>query len=153
LCVATLETHALIRRPLPFCALPLLALAVLGTGGARAASHSHQTFTSGAHDKEMLSLAPGTRMEQRCNARAMGEISRARTDLHPDELVAYAFADTVTSENAVKAPGAAVRSGGKWYRLSYSCRTSADGMSVLSFDYTLGGVVPKSDWSAHYLVP
>ncbi|OYX71464.1 MAG: hypothetical protein B7Y95_12960 [Rhizobiales bacterium 32-66-11] len=143
----------MIRRPLPFCALPLLALAVLGTSGARAASHSHQTFTSGAHDKEMLSLAPGTRMEQRCNARAMGEISRARKDLHPDELVAYAFGDTQVSGTAVKAPGAAVRSGETWYRLSYSCRTSADGMNVLSFDYTLGNAVPKKDWSAHYLVP
>ncbi|MFG1423273.1 DUF930 domain-containing protein [Roseixanthobacter liquoris] len=143
----------MIRRPLSFCALPLLALALMGPSGAFAASRSQQTFASGAHDKEMLSLAPGTRMEQRCNARAMGEVGRGHKDLHPDELVAYAFADTVTSDTAVKAPGAAVRSGGKWYRLSYSCRTSPDGMTVLSFEYSLGDVVPKSDWSAHYLVP
>ncbi|MEP9366768.1 DUF930 domain-containing protein [Xanthobacter sp. VNH20] len=141
-------------RPLMLsCGSAALALALLGTGGALAASRNQQTFASGAHDKEMLSLAPGTRMEQRCNARAMGEVGRGHKDLHPDELVAYAFADTVTSAGAVKAPGAAVRSGGKWYRLSYSCRTSPDGMTVLSFDYTLGAVVPKSDWSAHYLVP
>lgn len=102
---------------------------------------------------QMLSLAPRARMEQRCNARAMGLISREHKGLRPDELVAYAFADTVAKDGKVDAPGAAVRSGGKWYHLSYSCQTNDNGMGVSTFSYTLGEVVPHQQWAEHYLVP
>ncbi len=101
----------------------------------------------------MLHLSPATRVEQRCNARAMGEIQRQHQGMRPDELVAYAFADTKVGADTVSAPGAAVRSAGHWFRLSYRCQTSADGMDIRSFSYELGKEVPRTDWSAHYLVP
>ncbi|MEW6121487.1 MAG: DUF930 domain-containing protein [Pseudomonadota bacterium] len=104
-------------------------------------------------DAAILSLAPNARVEQRCNARAMGVIGREHRDLHPDELVAYAFADTVITGPAIRAPGAAVRSGGKWYRLSYACTTKDDGKDILTFQYTLGAIVPRDQWDGHYLVP
>ncbi|WP_234052181.1 MULTISPECIES: DUF930 domain-containing protein [unclassified Xanthobacter] len=104
-------------------------------------------------DQMILHLAPAARVEQRCNARAMGVISREHHDMRPDELVAYAFADTKVGADNIVAPGAAVRSSGHWYRLSYRCRTSADGMDIKEFSYVLGHEVPRADWSAHYLVP
>lgn len=110
--------------------------------GARPAGHS-----------EILLLAPSARIEQRCNAKAMGVIGREHRDLQPDELVAYAFADTVIKGASIRAPGAAVRSGGKWYHLSYVCETAHDGTDVASFTYTLGAVVPRDEWDGHYLVP
>ncbi len=106
-------------------------------------------------DKAIEMLAPETRLEQRCNARAMGAISREHPDFAPDELVAYAFADPDTDIDAdtIKAPGAAVRSKGHWYHLAYRCQTTADGLDVVTFSYALGEVVPRGDWDAHYLVP
>ncbi|WP_245454182.1 DUF930 domain-containing protein [Aquabacter cavernae] len=104
-------------------------------------------------DAAILKLAPNARVEQRCNARAMGVIGREHRDLRPDELVAYAFADTLITGPTIRAPGAAVRSGGKWYRLSYTCTTRDDGVDIAAFQYTLGNVVPRADWDAHYLVP
>lgn len=104
-------------------------------------------------DKSILSLAPNARVEQRCNARAMGVIGREHHDLRPDELVAYAFADTIIKGETIRAPGAAVRSRGKWYRLSYTCSTKDDGVDIVTFQYKLGAVVPREDWDAHYLVP
>ncbi len=98
-------------------------------------------------------LAPNVRIEQRCNAKAMGVIGREHHDLHPDELVAYAFADTVIKDASIRAPGAAVRSAGKWFRLSYTCETGDNGTSVVTFQYKLGSMVPREDWDAHYLVP
>lgn len=92
-------------------------------------------------------------MEQRCNAKAMGEIDHDHRDMHPDELVAYAFADPVTKGSTLEATGAAVRSRGKWYRLSYVCETAQDGTQVLTFSYSLGGVVSRDEWEGHYLVP
>lgn len=104
-------------------------------------------------DKSILLLAPNARVEQRCNARAMGVIGREHHDLRPDELVAYAFADTIIKGETIRAPGAAVRSRGKWYRLSYTCATKDDGVDIDTFQYKLGAVVPREDWDAHYLAP
>jgi len=101
----------------------------------------------------MLKLAPSARAEQRCNARAMGVVSREHKDMQPDELVAYAFQDSVITAAEVNAPGGAIRSHGAWYRISYHCITSADGLEVQEFDYRLGSAVPRAQWADHYLVP
>lgn len=102
--------------------------------------------------EQMLKLAPSARVEQRCNARAMGDVGREHPGMRPDELVAYAFADPQIDGATVKAPGAAVRSRGTWYRLSYDCETADEGLTIRSFKYVLGEPVPKKDWAEHYLV-
>lgn len=150
--------------------LPAVAALCLGIGvscldasSAAAARHKksgqHDTARTQTarndtgRDPAMLHVDPATRVEQRCNARAMGVVSREREGMRPDELVAYAFADTHQQDGAISAPGAAIRSAGHWYHLSYQCRTSADGMDVTDFSYVLGAEVPKEDWSEHSLVP
>ncbi|WP_183429052.1 DUF930 domain-containing protein [Mesorhizobium sp. RMAD-H1] len=125
----------------------VLAIAAAGlASSAFAADHS-------AIRRQIAKLDPQTRLEQRCNGRAIGRIARERKGMSPEEVVAYAFADTIKSEHAMKAPGAAFRSKGKWYHLSYNCHTTDDNMSIVSFDYRIGAVVPRSEWSKHYLVP
>lgn len=108
---------------------------------------------SSRRDDVMLHVDPATRIEQRCNASAMGTVESEHKDMRPDELVAYAFADPQLGKASIRAPGAAVRSRGHWYHLSYTCRTSDDGMDVETLTYTLGDEVPRSDWAAHSLVP
>ncbi|WP_029002927.1 DUF930 domain-containing protein [Azorhizobium doebereinerae] len=112
-----------------------------------------QPAAAASREEQILKLAPSARIEQRCNAKAMGTINREHKDLRPDELVAYAFADTKIRDGLIEAPGAAVRSGGKWYHLSYTCQTTNNGTAVESFDYVLGTVVPRPQWAEHYLVP
>lgn len=102
---------------------------------------------------QMLKLDPATRIEQRCDARAMGIVGREHKGYRPDEFVAYAFADPVMRGTQIKAPGGAIRSAGRWYKLSYVCETSSDGLDIKSFSYQLGAEVPRSEWDAHYLVP
>ncbi len=106
-----------------------------------------------SRSEEMLKLTPETRLEQRCNGRAMGAISREHKGFRPDEFVAYAFAETAIRGALIRAPGGALRSGGKWYRVSYVCETSPDGLEVKSFSYQHGEMVPRKDWNAHFLVP
>jgi hypothetical protein len=101
----------------------------------------------------MLSLSPETRIEQRCDARAMGAVSREHRGFKPDEFVAYAFADPVTRGHMIAADGAALRSHGVWYHAAYRCETSDDGLEIKSFSYTLGAPVPRQEWDKHYLVP
>ena len=134
-----------------------LALGAGPTGAEAARKHRHEHAPAqqdgSKPDAAMLHVDLPTRIEQRCNARVMGDIGRANKDMRPDETVAYAFADPKLGDASIEAPGAAVRSRGHWYHLSYSCRTSADGMDVLSLTFTLGDEVPREDWSAHSLVP
>ncbi|MGU3493301.1 DUF930 domain-containing protein [Xanthobacteraceae bacterium A53D] len=108
---------------------------------------------AGSGEDAILRLAPAARVEQRCNAKAMGTINREQKGMRPDELLAYAFADTKLSGGHIVAPGAAVRSAGKWYHLAYDCQTAADGTQVKGFTYKLGAVIPHAEWSEHYLVP
>lgn len=119
------------------------AILALSTSFAGASSVSSQ----------LLKLDPKTRLEQRCNARAMGAIQREHKGMDPDELVAYSFSDPVTQSHFIKAEGAAVRTGGEWYHLSYECRTTDDNMTVTAFKYELGGMIPHAQWTGHYLVP
>jgi hypothetical protein len=47
--------------------------------------------------------------------------------------------------------GGAFRSRGKWYQFSFTCRSSADYMKVLSFRYQLGAVIPEDKWETYGL--
>lgn len=131
-------------RRLALGAILLAGLALLPAGVAAFAA---------SPDKTMLLLEPTERMEQRCNARAMGEVSRQHPGMHPDELVAYAFSDTRIRDDQVTAAGAAVRSGGHWYHLSYRCVTKDEGLGIETLTYVLGDQIPRDDWDAHGLVP
>lgn len=111
------------------------------------------TAAAPGRDAIMLHVDPAARVEQRCNARAMGVVEREQKGMRPDEMVAYAFADPQVGTTSITAPGAAIRSAGHWYRISYRCRTTPDGMDVVDFSYQLGAEVPKQEWSAHSLVP
>ena len=118
------------------------SVVLMTTGAGHAASTRQQ---------QMLKLSPETRVEQRCDARAMGAVQREHKGYRPDEFVAYAFADPVLRGSKISAPGGAIRSNGKWYRLSYTCKTGAKHIEIKDFDYRIGSMVPRSAWTEHYL--
>lgn len=101
---------------------------------------------------QLKKLDPQTRLEQRCDIEAMHRLRR-ETRWQPDKVLAYAFSDPVMTKTSIKAEGAAFRSHGKWYRFSFSCKTASDYLTVTSFDYKTGDIVPRKNWDAHYLVP
>ena len=101
--------------------------------------------------KQLEKLDPDTRLEQRCDIEAMDRISAAKKGFKVDKVVAYTFAEPVPGENSHKAPGAVFRSDGEWYRLSYTCTTSAEHIDIKSFDYRIGSMVPRAAWTEHYL--
>ena len=80
-------------------------------------------------------------------------ITREQKGFRPDEIIAYAFADVAIDKDRVVARGAAFRNRGEWYRLSYQCQTADEGLSIVSFSYTMGSRVPKDQWAEHFLVP
>lgn len=98
-------------------------------------------------------MDPGTRFEQRCNIEAMDRIHAADSKLRPSELVTYAFGQPKVEGNVMIAEGAAFRSHNTWRHLWFRCKTDDAHMNVLAFHYKIGSVVPRSNWSGHYLVP
>ncbi len=98
-------------------------------------------------DRGLLKLDLNTRVEQRCNERAGSDVSRGNKALQVDRVIAYAFAETQVNGTEVVAPGAIARSRGKWYRLSFRCKTTEDGLGIVSFEHELGPEVPDWDQS------
>jgi hypothetical protein len=101
-------------------------------------------------ERSLRSLAPEARLEQICDYTAMKRI-RAEGKFRPDRAVGYAIAEAKVSGNTLVAAGAAFRSRKKWYRLSYTCTTTADRMKVLKFEYEVGPEIPEERWSAYGL--
>lgn len=122
--------------------IPLYSIGVINSAFAISASEKRQ----------LEKLDPRTRIEQRCDIEAMNRIAKDRK-YSPDKVIAYSFADPKITKNHVHAPGAAFRSRGQWYRLSYECQTGNDAMTAVEFSYQIGGLIPRQLWDKHYLVP
>ncbi|MEI9404059.1 DUF930 domain-containing protein [Mesorhizobium argentiipisi] len=99
----------------------------------------------------LMKLDPETRLEQRCDAEVLDQISHDDHNYKADRVVAYAFATPQMSADAIKSSGAAFRSKGQWYRLKFKCQTAPDHMQVLQFRYKIGDEIPESDWSKYNL--
>jgi Domain of Unknown Function (DUF930) len=101
-----------------------------------------------AIDQKMLSqikrLAPRDQLEQRCDTEGMAKVKG-------DKVIAYTFSDPHYRKAHIDAPGAVFRRSGEWYRLSYSCTTSADHVDIVSFDYKIGSRVPREEWEQYQL--
>ncbi|CAO4155489.1 hypothetical protein LPLAFNJD_LOCUS4457 [Methylorubrum aminovorans] len=100
-----------------------------------------------ARDRLMLKVELSTRIEQRCDARAGGEVSRRHPGFKADKVIAYALAEPQEHGTEVVATGAVVRSRGRWFRLSFRCRTTPDGLGIVAFEHTLGAEIPGWDVS------
>ncbi len=101
--------------------------------------------------KELMVLTPQERMEQRCDIEAMDRIRSEQKGFSPDKVIAYTFADPVIEGSRFKAKGAVFRSKGEWYRLKFSCETGPRRVSIKSFDYKIGSIVPREEWQQYYL--
>ena len=101
--------------------------------------------------KGLLELDMGARLEQRCDYEAMLRIARDQKRFSPDRVVAGAMEAAKADGDVLSGDGAAFRSKGKWYGLSYVCKTSDDHMNVLDFDYRIGDLIPEDKWEEYGL--
>lgn len=104
-------------------------------------------------ENELDRLDPEEKLEQRCDIEALARIDAARKDMNPNKVIAYTFAPTEVDGTTMDAPGAAVRSRGHWYKLSYHCAAASDELAIKSFSFKLGKEIPRSDWERLYLYP
>jgi len=95
-------------------------------------------------------LDPQTRLEQVCDLEVMKRL-RQTGRFAPDRAKSYVASEPAMTGHTLVAKGAAFRSGGTWYALSFHCKGSADHMSVLSLSYQVGKPIPASKWSEYGL--
>ncbi|HVI28166.1 DUF930 domain-containing protein [Hansschlegelia sp.] len=96
-------------------------------------------------------LEPETRFHQVCDIETMKRIQAERGAIRPDRMVIDAIRPASEAGDTLSGDGGAIRSGGKWYRLAFSCRASTDRMRVLSLSYRIGGAIPEKDWERYGL--
>jgi hypothetical protein len=102
-------------------------------------------------ERSLRLLAPTERLEQLCDYTAMTQIRKDKRQLRPDRAVANAMSDVQHKSDMLVAKGAAVRSRGKWYALSYTCSADAEHLKVTSFTYKLGAEIPEGKWAGYGL--
>ena len=102
-------------------------------------------------ERSLRKLAPRERLVQLCDYTAMKRIRHDNRKFRPDRAVADAVIQTRVTDDSVQAAGAAFRSRGKWYALSYTCKASAETLKVESFSYKIGEEIPESKWASYGL--
>jgi hypothetical protein len=95
-------------------------------------------------------LDPQTRLEQVCDLEIMTRLKRTGRYL-PDRAKSYVSSAPKMAGHTLVAKGAAFRSGGKWYELSFICKGSDDHLKVLTVDYHIGKLIPDTKWSEYGL--
>lgn len=91
-----------------------------------------------------------TRLEQACDMEVMSRI-RKTGQFAPDRAKSYVISEPKRMGHTLIAKGAAFRSGGKWYELSFICKGSSDHLTVQAIDYKIGKLIPTSKWPEYGL--
>lgn len=102
-------------------------------------------------ERTLKLLMPADRMAQLCDYTAMSRIRKDLPKFRPDRAVANASVEVVIAGNSLEAKGGAFRSRGTWYALSYTCKTDAEHLKVLSFNYKVGDEIPQEKWASYGL--
>jgi len=163
--VAALEAPAPPQQPIAYAPAPLAtpptdAPAPSGAAASNSSTHVATHFFAGAILREPAmrklratfdTIAPDEQMVQLCNIEGIEQVRRAEPGLDPDTIVPYAMADMISAGLRITAPGAALRSRRRWYRLNFSCDIAPTRDGVVAYTFSLGPEIPPSDWDAHDL--
>ncbi|WP_448952801.1 DUF930 domain-containing protein [Labrys neptuniae] len=129
--------------------LTLLSIAMIALAATPA--FARQTARPGRTESGLAKLAPADRFQQACDIELMEKLRHESHPYKPDSVIAYALGDPSISGDVLKGNGGAFRSGGVWYRYSFTCEATPDRMKVISLDYKIGAAVPRDQWDAHGL--
>jgi hypothetical protein len=92
-----------------------------------------------------------TRLEQICDYEAMTRIGSRGRAFRPDRAKSNVVTPPRHLGDTLIGTGGAFRSEGRWYQFSFTCKASPDHLSVLSFSYLVGAIIPEAKWDAYGL--
>lgn len=108
------------------------------------------TAPADAADERLLrnlrKLEPATRLEQVCDLEAMTQLGKR--GIAADRAKSDVISRPQYKSGTLTANGAAYRTRGKWYQLSFTCKANPDVLKVTSFDFKVGKEIPPAKWPA-----
>ena len=97
-------------------------------------------------EQTLAKLDPEERSRQACALKALDVLRRDPRLRQADRLKSSIFQPAQLMGAILNAPGGAVRAGGRWFAISYSCRLTNDYMKATSFTFTLGKEIQRIEW-------
>lgn len=101
---------------------------------------------AGSLERSLMKLEPDERAHQVCAVRGLEAVRRDKRLAKADRLMPDTFKRAKFDGDQVSAKGAAVRSAGHWFALSFSCTVSPDQLKALEFTFELGDEIPPDTW-------
>lgn len=101
---------------------------------------------AGSLERSLMKLDPEERAHQVCVVKGLEVVRRDKRLAKADRLMPDTFKRAKFDGNLVSAKGAAVRAGGHWYALSFSCTVSPDQLKAVDFTFQLGDEIPPDTW-------
>lgn len=99
----------------------------------------------------LTQMGGNERVVQLCVIETLDQIAALDDSFQPDLVSAYAMEELWLGQRTVDAPGAAFRSKGTWYNLSFRCTLTPQLDRVAAYQFRLGAEIPHQDWAAHNL--
>lgn len=96
--------------------------------------------------KSLEGLSPEFRSHQACILRGLSAVRKEPVLRKADRMKTSIFSPAVLAGTKLTANGGAVRAGGHWYSLSFSCDLTTDWMKATSFSFAVGREIPERDW-------
>jgi hypothetical protein len=101
---------------------------------------------AGSLEQTLAKLEPEFRSHQVCILRGLDAVRRDPLLRSADRMKTSIFSQAVLEGTRLTAKGGAVKSGNRWYALSFSCDLTANLMKATSFTFTRGAEIPERDW-------
>jgi hypothetical protein len=101
---------------------------------------------AGPLEQTLAKLEPQSRSQQVCILRGLDAVRRDPVLRKADRMKTSIFGPAALEGTRLTAKGGAVRSGTRWYALSFSCDLTANLMKATSFSFTRGAEIPERDW-------
>lgn len=97
-------------------------------------------------EKSLEGLSPEFRSHQACILRGLSAVRSEPRLRKADRMKTSIFSPAVLQGTKLTAKGGAVRAGGHWYSLSFSCDLTKDWMKATSFTFAVGNEIPEPKW-------
>jgi hypothetical protein len=102
---------------------------------------------AGSLERSLMKLNPEERAHQICVVKGLETVRRDKRIAKADRLMPDIYKRAHYDGDVVSAKGAAVRSAGRWYALSFSCKVSPDQLKAVDFTFQLGDEIPSDTWA------
>ncbi|WP_027488345.1 DUF930 domain-containing protein [Allorhizobium undicola] len=96
-------------------------------------------------------LPPQRRIVQICSIEMLEQIRRSVSGAFPDVIASSPSTREAISARLMDVQGAAYRSRGRWFDISYRCETDDKTSTITAFSFQIGAEIPRTAWQGRRL--